>query len=402
LSQASLGAQEGAGVVSREGLKDLVAEAISKSPSIKARKGEYEAARSRVLAAWLPDDPEFGIDVEGQPEIFQFDERTDTEYSLTQSIPFPTKLILRGVIASKEAGILYGRYKEEEARAVRTIAELYFDLFLFRKTLESLEGEEAIFDQMLRASQGRYEGGARQEDLLRIEIERKRGEIEIFRLKENARVFEERLSLALGRPLATSYLLKEPQKSKNSPYSREAMDEIALKNRAELKAMEKGLERASAQAALDRTDWLPDVTLRYEGREPRGGTISEHDTFIGLSVPIFSLLKGISGTWRAAGAEEKVAKLLYEDAKKETLLRSHELYAKIKSSEYALGLYENSILSAARQQVDASLASYQAGKGSFLNLIDSLRTERQAKADYYRHLADAEAARIEFEALLGG
>lgn len=398
-SQASAVAEESRAMPGA--LDDFIQRALNRAPAVAAKKAEYEAARSRVFSAWLPEDPEAGIDVEGQPDAFDLDGRANNEYSLEQKIPFPTKLVLRGVAASKEAGILYGRYKEEEREIVRRLVELYFDIFIAKMTLQNLENESQVFDQVMRAAQGRYETGPTlQEDLLKIEIERKRGEIEVFRLRKHGRIYEERLSRILGHPLETQYALIEPASPGRPSYALEAVEQMALKNRPELVAFKKGLERAAAQSALERSEWLPDLTFRYEGREPRGaGEITEHDTFIGFTVPVWSILKSIGGKWKAAGLEEKAARILYEDAKKETLLFSHEIYAKLASAENALVLHENSILPAARQQVDAALSSYESGKGSFLNLIDALRAERQAKRDYYQNRLDYETARIEIELL---
>src|SRR3989338_394946 len=75
-------------------LETLINEAFSKNPDLQAKKAEYEAKRSGVIGAWLPEDPEIGVDIEGQPKMFKFEERMNKEYMVSQSIPFPTKLFL--------------------------------------------------------------------------------------------------------------------------------------------------------------------------------------------------------------------------------------------------------------------------------------------------------------------
>ena len=59
-------------------LDGLIQRTLVKSPAVQAKKHAYEAAKARVFSAWLPDDPEFGMDAEGQPSLFHIGQRTDT------------------------------------------------------------------------------------------------------------------------------------------------------------------------------------------------------------------------------------------------------------------------------------------------------------------------------------
>ena len=85
-------------------LDELIWQALRRNPGLAAKRHAYEAARARVVSAWLPEDPQIGVDVEGQSHLFRFD-RTDNEYSFMQTIPFPTTLFLRGAIALRESDI---------------------------------------------------------------------------------------------------------------------------------------------------------------------------------------------------------------------------------------------------------------------------------------------------------
>src|SRR3989338_2232478 len=95
-------------------IRTLIQEALLKSPAIQSRKAQYEALRSKVIKAWLPEDPMVGVDVEGQPDLFKTGGRMNTEYMVSQTISFPTKLFLDGMIASQEDDMAYQMYKEEE------------------------------------------------------------------------------------------------------------------------------------------------------------------------------------------------------------------------------------------------------------------------------------------------
>ena len=94
--------------------------------------------------------------MEGQPDVFHFSQRTDNEYSFIQTIPFPTKLILRGQLALREAQMAYQRYKEEERSVIWHLEQPYYELYLTKKTLGALRDIRALFEKLstehLRAS----------------------------------------------------------------------------------------------------------------------------------------------------------------------------------------------------------------------------------------------------------
>jgi len=101
-------------------LERLLDEALRSNPGLRAKRRAYEAARARVFSAWLPNDPEIGTDVEGQSQLFRFDRR-DNEYSIVQTVPFPTTLILKGQIAAKDAQIAYYKFKADYERALSNL-----------------------------------------------------------------------------------------------------------------------------------------------------------------------------------------------------------------------------------------------------------------------------------------
>jgi outer membrane protein, heavy metal efflux system len=382
-------------------LETLVKSSLPKDPDLLAAKKKYESAKAKAVFSWLPDDPEAGVDYEGQSDFLDIDSWTNKEYSVSQDIPFPTKMILRAVQASQEASALYEEYRSEENQAIAAISSPYFELLVLRKKIETLEANSGVLDQMLRASHSRYgadESG--REDLLRLDIEKKRMDIELFKARQNESVVQAKISILVKNPLETSYVISEPSKRKATAQDLPSLEKLALENRPELLAIKNVLGRTKTESLQAQTEWLPDLTLRYEGREFRGsGDITEHDSFIGFKVPAWSLLKGIGGSWRSAALEVRSAEHLYESAMNETLIRLRAAWAQLKSAEYALEQYDAALLSSSRQYMDASLISYESGRKSFLNLLDSQRTDFDIRVDYYRHWVDYETAWLEIEAL---
>ena len=385
-------------------LDHLIQQVLLKNPGVQAKKRAYEAARARVISAWLPEDPEIGVDVEGQPGLFQFSKRTDLEYMVSQTIPFPTKLILRGQVAMRETEIAYQRYKEEERDAVWHMEQPFYELYLTKKTLAALREIRALLEKLSNSVQTRYESNtASQQDLLKANIELSKVDIEIFQTQQQEHLAEAHVSHLLNQSLETRYSLPEEQSSPTLAWSRGDLERLALRTRPELQAVAVGIKRAKTSRVLAATNWLPDIIGRIEARQFRGESgIRERDTFIGVTVPVWSLVKGVGGEWKAATRDVEAAEAEYEEMKNEVLLSIHEAYAKAKSAEHALNVYEQFTLLQAKQQVEVALASYEAGTIDFLNLIDAQRMLKDAQLAYYKFKADHELGLSNLRLAVGG
>lgn len=384
-------------------LQSLVDEALRSSPGIQASKRAYESARARVAAAWLPEDPMISADVEGQPELFSLN-RTNNEYMAQQTIPFPSTLWLRGKAAAQEAQKAYQEYKEKERDVIWHLERPYYELFLARKTSAALEETQVLADRLSQAVQARYESNqAAQQDLLKARIESSKIGLERFSQKENARLAAAHISHLLGRPLASVYQIIELPRGGQLTQTVEALEKEALKQRPELRAMEIGIRRAKTAKWLERTKWLPEITGRIEARQFSGeDNIREYDTFLGLSVPVWSVLKGLSGEWKGAGKEVEAAAALYTEMKNEVLLAVHEAYSKVMTAQNAVMTYEAVILPQAKQQVEVALSAYEAGRSDLLSLVDAQRMLKEAQITYYGHLADYEIGLSDLRFAIGG
>lgn len=383
-------------------LGELLDEARRNSPGLQAKRRAYEAARARIFAAWLPNDPEIGTDVEGQSSLFRMD-RANNEYMAMQTVPFPTTLWLRGQAAAREAQMAFQEYQEKEREVSWHIEQPYHELFLARKTLLALEGLQVVINRLSKAAQARYEANeGSQHDLLKARIEASKLDIDLVQWREKVHLAEAHLSHILNRPLSTSYELSEEPRTDPPVMSAAELERVAVRVRPELKALEWGIKRAKTSRYLAMTSWLPDITGRIEARQFSGeDSIREYDTFLGLTVPVWSILKGVGGGWKGAGRDVQAAEATYAEIKNEVLLAIHEASSKVHVAAHALTVYEQSILPQAKQQVEVALTSYEGGRADILTLIDAQRTLRDAEMAYYTFAADYEVGWADLRRTVG-
>ena len=385
-------------------LDKLIEEVMRKNPGLMEKKARAESLRAKVVGAWLPEDPEIGTDVEGQSHLFDFNSRADLEYSAMQKIPFPTKLFLKGLAASKEAEIAYQDYKEEERNIIWHMEKPFYELLLSKETLRALEANKTLLEQLQKSVKARYESNqASQSDLLKAQIESSKNSIELFDWTQKEHVAEAHFSHLLNEPLENSYVIPEKAEKITFSMSHDQLETKALKVRPELKALELAIERAKINRSLTKSEWLPDFTARWESRQYKGEEgLHEQDTFVGVTVPFWSVLKGIGGVWKSSDEEVKEAEAFYVRMKNEIFLQIHEAYAKTQSAQNALGIFENSILPQAKQQVEVALSSYEAGKTDFMALIDAERTLKDTQIQYVRYVSDYQIALAELRFAVGG
>ncbi|HLD78541.1 MAG TPA: TolC family protein, partial [archaeon] len=264
-------------------LERLIDSALTRSPGLQAKKRAYEAARGRVIAAWLPEDPMVVADVEGQSSLFDFGSRMNREYMVSQTIPFPTTLLLRGQVAARESRMAYQQYKEAERDTIWHIEQPYYELYMTKKTIVALEEVEALIERLARSAQARYAGNqASQQDVLKAQIELAKTRIELFNARQQEHVAEAHFSHILDRSLETRYTIPADLPVTALSLTRPELERLALRQKPELLAMEVGISRAKANRLMAFTNWLPDVTGRLEGRQFRGESgLREKDTFIG-------------------------------------------------------------------------------------------------------------------------
>ena len=273
-----------------------------------------------------------------------------------------------------------------------------------KKTITALDGVRALNQKLISAAQARYESNqASQQDLLKAQIELSKVDIERFNWNEKVHLAEAHFSHILSRPLHTQYRVTDPPPSPMVSMTRLELEQMAVRVRPELKAFEAGIRRAKTNRWLAASSWLPQVTGRIEARQFHGeGNIREYDTFLGLTVPVWSLLKGASGEWTSASKEVGAAEAAYDEMKNEVLLAVHEAYSKIQSAAYAVKTYDTLIVPQAKQQEEVALAGYEAGRTSVLELVDAQRTFKDTQIAYATVTAEYERGLSDLRLAIGG
>lgn len=379
----------------------LVREVLLRNPSIEAARQAWGAALARYPQETSLDDPMLAYGV--APASFgshQVDNGQRVEVS--QKVPFPGKLSLRGEVALAEAAAASFDYEAARLR-IGTMASLLFDDYtLAARSLEINAEHRRLLEELHSVALARYEAGrGTQQDPLQAETESAELLDQEVVLETRREVVSAQINALLHRP-ADAALPPPPAPSEATPGAEPGEEEPtadALQERPELRAARARVEAGVSDVARARRDFLPDLVLS-------GGYDSfwqERDLRPSVGVAIDVPLQ--VGRRRAAVAEAqaRLARARSEQERVEDAIRLSvaTAIARLREAHHHLELARDRLLPAARDRVAAARAAFESGRGSFFELIEAERTLRSAQLGYYEELANLGRRRADLDRAIG-
>src|SRR5215472_4854012 len=145
-------------------LDDLIAEAERNNPLIQAALRGWDGAKQAATQVSTLPDPQFVLQhvSVGSPRPFAGYTNSDFAYiglGVSQDIPYPGKLKLRGEIAKREADVSQQRYESVLRAVLMEIKGAYFQLAYLAKRRAILDGNGQLLRQVEQAAEAHYRSG---------------------------------------------------------------------------------------------------------------------------------------------------------------------------------------------------------------------------------------------------
>src|SRR5579864_7239358 len=159
-------------------LSALLDEATRNNPDILAARRGWQAATQVPSQVSTPPDPQFTLQhvAVGSPRPFAGFSNSDFAYigfGISQDIPYPGKLKLKGEAAQQDAATSRDKLEAVRRSVLQQVKEAYFQLAYVQQTLEVLERNGRLLEQIERIVEARYRvGQGSQQDVLRAQLER--------------------------------------------------------------------------------------------------------------------------------------------------------------------------------------------------------------------------------------
>jgi outer membrane protein, heavy metal efflux system len=402
----------GAQVVSsaaHEGSSDLdalVREGMERNPRVVAAREHWEAlGRVPIQMRTLPDPQiqiqEFSV---GSPKPSAGYETSDfyyTGFGVSQDLPGPGKLRLKGEIADQDAEIARDQYEAAQRTAAEKIRENYFELFYLTKTIGLLENERADLARIAQIAETRYRfGDGQAQDVLKAQLETTRMLNEIAKDYREAQQRQVDLKAALGRALDSPDIVAGGLQATRIDFTQKQLGRAVWENSTDLKIDRAAEERSKKVLGLARKGYIPDFTLGYSYQKTGPGLRDYYMLTIGARIPLYF--------WRKQMPAMEQAALEMEAARSRA--RAHELDSgasaenqliAIRAAGRILRIYEEGLIPQAENSRQAALAAYRVSKVDFQTLISAFVGLLNIREEYYRDLADHEIAVARLEQIIG-
>src|SRR6266446_5185549 len=187
-------------------LSELLAEAEKNNPQIEAARQGWQAAKQVPTQVSTLPDPQFTLQhlSVGNPRPFAGYTNSDFAYiglGVTQDIPYPGKLKLRGEIAKREADVSQQQVETVRRAVLAQAKASYFQLAFLSKTLAILESDGELLKQVEQAADARYRSGkGMQQDVLQAQLQKTKLVREIAMHHLEVGKLEAQLKQFLNRP----------------------------------------------------------------------------------------------------------------------------------------------------------------------------------------------------------
>lgn len=374
---------------------------------LQAAFARWQAALERSAQVLRLPDPKFSYAQFLEP----IETRTGpqrTRISLEQRFPWLGELQDREDAAARDAEALWFDLERQRHVVERDIRVTYHEYAFLGERLRITSANLELLRQFEPVVQRKVQGGAGQENLLRLQVEIGKLEDERASLEQLRPALAALLAARVhdrGAPLYPWPVLAEP-----APDERDTARwvERAREASPELRRLHQHVLRDEHLASAATASIWPDVTLGIDyfqtSRARNPGVHGSGDDPVALRIG-FDLPLWLD-RYTAAEAE---AEYTLAATQQQYQQRRVELDAEVQQELYQLGdarrrlgLYRETLLPRARQSLDLLLSSYRTGESALLDLIDGERLLLEFEVSFWRACRDYYQSRARLVALCGG
>lgn len=365
-------------------LDGVLHRALAESPFLGEATARAEAARVRVDASGRRPDPELSWEQWSVPLVEPWALGHASMLMLGVRQTFPALGSLDAERRAAEGAARAGE-SDRQTRALDLALQVKRAFATFSRTGDELRIRREHLELTERLTElARVQYGASrlsQEEVLRAGAEASRVAAELAMAEQERRSAIALLNTLMGR--AVDAPLGPPSVGANTPFDAGELETGLDARRPELAAAESAIERdtALADAARARSRWpmlMVGVDLVYDPMRPTPG----YSAMVGMSLPWLN--PGRDAPVRAAGAELEAQKQALVAARLNARYELADATARVDAARRTLAALDERVLPEVRRGFDAARASFVAGSGSALGVIDSLRTLLQTRIDRIR------------------
>jgi len=387
-------------------LSALLEEATRNSPDILAARRGWQAATQVPSQVSTPPDPQVTVQhfSVGSPRPFAGYSNSDFAYigfGISQDLPYPGKLKLRGEAAQRDAAVSREKLEAVRRTVIQHVKEAYFQIAYAQQTLEVLDRNSQLLEQIERIADARYRvGQGSQQDVLKSQLERTKLLREIAQYHELMDTQQALLRKLLNRPpdtpgVSTEQLVETPL--------RYTSDELLAKVRTEnpeVTGQQEMVKKQSLQVEIARKDRYPDFNVQYMWQHTAQQFRDYYMLSFSARIPIYRRRK-LNPEMNQAVEELNRSRREYESQVQTAYFDVRNQYIAAETASQVLKIYREGLIPQALATYQAGLASYQTGSLDFESLFSAFLDVLNFDGEYWKTLMEHETALGRIEQITG-
>ncbi|HHT9154436.1 MAG TPA: TolC family protein [Candidatus Tripitaka sp. YC43] len=384
-------------------LQWVIDETLKNNANIHVFINRCESSQEAIAGARSLDDPMVNFhtwNVESPVRVTPDWNRAERRGVVSQKVPFPGKLRLRGKIAEGDSNIAKKDWEQQVLEMLARVKGAYYQLRHLYNIIDINKEVKDLLGRFAAIAETRYKvGRAPQRDVLATQVEIARIIRDLEVLERDKKALETRINTILNRDPEAP--LGRPEDFSIYPLSLDLveLEEVAMKQRPELQKFGFAIKRDKSALDLAKKDlYFPDP--EFEVMYMQTDTMADMwSSKIAFNVPWLwsknrARVREARGTLRAAEAE-------YLAVKNAVLSEVKDTWTKTINARSTATIYSDSVIPLAEQSLKAALAEYETEKIDFLTLLDSERTLLSARIQYHLAAVEFETGLAELERAVG-
>lgn len=387
-------------------LSALLDEAARTSPDIQATRLGWQAATQVVSQVSTLPDPQITVQhfSVGSPRPFAGYSNSDFAYvglGISQDLPYPGKLKLRGEAAQQDAAISRNKVEGVRRSVLQAVKQAYYQIAYVQQTLEVLDRNGRLLEQVQKIADGRYRvGEGSQQDILKAQLERTKLLREVVHHHELMAAQQALLRKLLNRPPDSPDVSTEPLVETPLVYTSEDLLAKVRGENPEVAGQYETVKRQSLQVEIARKDRYPDFSLQYMWQHTAEPFRDYYMLSVSARIPIYRRRK-LNPEMTQAVEELNRSRREYESQIQTAYFDVRNQYLAAETASQMLKIYREGLIPQALAVYQSGLTSYQSGGVDFETLFSSLLDVLNFDGEYWKTLMEHETALARIEQITG-
>jgi len=385
-------------------LSQLIAEAEINNPQISG--ADHEARAEQQMAAQvaaLPDPKltyqQFSV---GSPKPFAGYTNSDFGYvgvGVSQELPYPGKLRLRGQVADREADVQQAEIAVTRTSVSDAVKTDYIQLAYLQQTLGILRENEGVLGQLIQDATAHYKvGEGMQQDVLEAQVNRTKIVKEMTMHHQEMGKLQADLKELLNRDQSSPDI--EPEDLRETPMKLTSGDLLALvrKNNPQIQVDANAIQKQDAQLASAKRDSKPNFEVGYMYQNTDRKYRDYYMFTFNVTLPRKKRVNA-----EIAEAEEGVlaSRSTLNAHLQQQLAQVQKDYVQATGDEDLLKEYRDGLIPQSDAAYRSALNSYTSNRDQFVHALSYFTDLLNLKLEYAQTLLDHEMTLARLESLTG-